>query len=171
MSARFAPPTSDERELLLRYLHAKRMDAVAPSEGLSEEQARWTPDGQLVPIIGVISHLTEMERRWVEGRYLGRFPVEGPEWAPERTLAEVVAGYWAQEQRTEEIVRQAPTLDEPSLGGRGDPPLAAHEIFGFDEPVSLRWVLLHVLEEIAHHAGHADATREVLDGTVRTGQW
>lgn len=166
MSARFALPTPDERELLLRYIHAKRMDVVAPSEGLSDEQARWTPDGRLVPIIGVISHLTEMERRWVEGRYLGRFPAEGPEWAPERTLAEVVDGYWDQERRTEEIVRGAPDLDAPCVGGRGDPPLPAHEIFGFDQPVSLRWVLLHVLEETAHHAGHADATRELLDGTT-----
>ena len=37
-------------------------------------------------------------------------------------------------------------------------------IFGFDQPVDLRWVLLHLIEETAHHAGHADSTREMLDG-------
>jgi hypothetical protein len=37
-------------------------------------------------------------------------------------------------------------------------------LFGFEQPVSLRWVLLHLVEETAHHAGHADSTREMLDG-------
>jgi hypothetical protein len=37
-------------------------------------------------------------------------------------------------------------------------------LLGFDRAVDLRWVLLHVLEETAHHAGHADSTRELLDG-------
>ena len=45
----------------------------------------------------------------------------------------------------------------------------AHLLLGFDEPLDLRWVLLHVLEETAHHAGHADATREMLDGSKMRG--
>jgi hypothetical protein len=38
-------------------------------------------------------------------------------------------------------------------------------LLGLAEPVDLRWVVLHLIEETAHHAGHADATREMLDGT------
>ena len=60
-------------------------------------------------------------------------------------------------------MRGAPDLDGPCLGdegGRGP----AHVLLGFTQPIDLRWTLLHVLEETAHHAGHADATREMLDG-------
>jgi len=38
-------------------------------------------------------------------------------------------------------------------------------VLGVPDPVDLRWVLLHLIEETAHHAGHADATRELIDGT------
>src|ERR1700677_2531610 len=63
-------PSSDEREVLLRYIRWQREQVVATAEGLSEEQLRWTPDGRLLPIVGVINHLAHMEWRWVEGRYL-----------------------------------------------------------------------------------------------------
>jgi Protein of unknown function (DUF664) len=43
--------------------------------------------------------------------------------------------------------------------------LPAHVLLGLATPIDLRWVLLHLLEETAHHAGHADSTRELIDGT------
>src|SRR5262245_45810117 len=107
-----------------------------------------------------------MEWRWVEGRYLGsEFPRREEEFTLDDrvTGAHVIDTYWRQAQRTERIVRAAPNLEVPCLGdegGRGP----AHVLLGFDEPITLRWVLLHLVEETAHHAGHADATREMLDG-------
>lgn len=160
-------PSSDERELLLGYIRWQREQVVATAEGLSEEQLRWTPDGRLLPIIGIINHLTHMEWRWVEGRYLrSPFPPRTEEYllGPEPTGEQVIDAYWDQAQRTEMIVRAAPSLSAPRLGdegGRGP----AHVLLGFPQPVDLRWVLLHLVEETAHHAGHADATREMLDGT------
>jgi hypothetical protein len=80
------------------------------------------------------------------------------------TARQIIDKYWRQSRRTEKIVREAPSLEAPCLGnegGRG----AAHVLLGFDKPVDLRWVLLHLLEETAHHAGHADSTREMLDGS------
>ena len=157
-------PTGDERELLLGYVRWQREQVVATADGLSEEQLRWTPDGRLLPIIGVINHLAHMEWRWVEGRYLGsEFPPRTEEFVVGTTGAEVIDAYWQQAQRTEQIVRAAPNLDAPCLGEEhGTGP--AHVLLGFDEPITLRWVLLHLVEETAHHAGHADATREMLDG-------
>ncbi len=140
---------------------------VAAAGGLSEEQLRWTPDGRLLPIIGIINHLAHMEWRWVEGRYLGSpFPPREEEFSvgTDVTGDQVIQAYWDQAQRTESIVRVAPSLSESCLGdeaGRGP----AHLLLGFDQPVDLRWVLLHLVEETAHHAGHADAAREMLDGT------
>jgi len=165
------PPGGDERELLLGYIRWQREQVVATVEGLSEAELRWTADGKLLPIIGIVNHLAHMERRWIDGRYLGsEFPPREEELVlgDGITGAEVVATYWNQAQRTESIVRAAPSLDAACLGdegGRGP----AHVLLGFDEPIDLRWVLLHLIEETAHHAGHADSTREMLDGRKMRG--
>jgi hypothetical protein len=160
------PPGTDERELLLGFIRWQREQVVATADGLTEAELRWTPERRLLPIIGVVNHLARMEWRWIEGRYLGStFPTREEEFAlgDAITGAEVVDAYSQQAQRTEAIVRAAPSLTVSCLGdeaGRGP----AHLLLGFDVPVDLRWVLLHVLEETAHHAGHADSTREMLDG-------
>ena len=56
-------PSKDEREVLLGYIRWQREQVVATADGLSEEQLRWTPKGRLLPIIGIINHLTHMEWR------------------------------------------------------------------------------------------------------------
>jgi uncharacterized damage-inducible protein DinB len=162
-------PTTDEKELFLRFLAGERQKVLASAEGLDEDQARWTPDGHLLPIIGIIRHLTEVEWRWTNGRYLqepvdpsggrpGQVPPGDEEFAVkrERTLDDIVTAYRARGERTAEIVRSAPNLDAPCPGSANQPPRPG---------LYLRWVLLHLIEETAHHAGHADATRELLDGT------
>jgi len=165
-SPRSPAPAPVESELLLGFARWQREQVVATADGLTEDQLRWTPDERLLPIIGVINHLAHMEWRWVEGRYLGsEFPPREEEFAVslDVTGAEVIDTYWQQALRTEQIVRAAPNLDVHCLGEEaGTGP--AHLLLGFDEPISLRWVLLHLVEETAHHAGHADATREMLDG-------
>jgi Protein of unknown function (DUF664) len=159
-------PTTDERELLLGFIRWQREQVVATADGLTDEQMWWTPgDDHLLAIGAILNHLTHMEWRWIEGRYGGaEFPARTDEFArdPALTRAVLVEAYAAQAERTAAMVRGA-DLDAPCLGiegGRGP----AHELLGFETPLTLRWVLLHVLEETAHHAGHADATRELLDG-------
>jgi uncharacterized damage-inducible protein DinB len=163
--------TSDERELLLGFARWQREQVVATTIGLTDEQLRWRPDDRLLPIIAVVNHLTHMEWRWIEGRFLGRpFPPRDDEFDVDAaaTGAAMVEAYWQQAQRTEAIVRAAPSLEAPCLGEEdGGGPL--HMLFGFDRPVDLRYALVHVIEETAHHAGHADATRELLDGTKMRG--
>jgi uncharacterized protein DUF664 len=164
-------PTSEEREMLLGFVRWQREQVVATGAGLTEEQLRWTPDDRLLSIIGIINHLTKMEWRWVEGRFLrSRFPPREPEFVadPCRSGEEIIDTYWLQAQRTEGIVRAAQSLGEPCLGEEGDRG-PAHLLLGFDEPITLRWVLLHLIEETAHHAGHADSTREMLDGIKMRG--
>jgi hypothetical protein len=70
---------------------------------------------------------------------------------PGVTVAEAVAGYRAEWQRSNEVMHDVASLDESCKGESG---------------FSVRWVLLHMLEETARHAGHADITRELIDGTV-----
>jgi hypothetical protein len=151
------PATSDERELLLSFLQLQRELVVWSARDLTEEQARWQPDGRLIPIIGILNHLTHVEWRWIDGSYLHLGTVWRDEAeftvGPERTLAEVVDAYAERAERTDRAVRDAPGLDVPCVRPE------AHA------DVDLRWVLVHLVEETAHHAGHADATREMLDGT------
>jgi hypothetical protein len=147
-------PTSDERELLLRYLQLQRELVVSTTVGLSEEQARWRPEGdRLISVIGVVNHLTGVESRWIDGSYAGKTvaPRSEDEFivGDDRTLADVVAAYGARAEETERTVRAAPGIDAPCTRPGG---------------ADLRWVLLHLIEETAHHAGHADSTREMLDG-------
>ena len=159
-------PTTDERELLLGFARWQREQVVATTDGLSDDQAWWTPgDDRLLSIGGIVNHLTHMEFRWIEGRCGGAaFPSCTDEFARDAasTRDALIQAYAEQADRTTALVRDA-DLDVPCLGdegGRGP----AHELLGFDRPVTLRWALLHVIEETAHHAGHADATRELLDG-------
>ncbi len=159
-------PSNDEREQLLWFLEDQRRQVMATAEGLSEDQLRWTPDGRLLPILGIINHLTHVERRWTDGRYLCTpFPPRGEEFAVPSDLrgADLIAAYQARAARTEEVVRGAGSLDDLCLGCEGDRP-PAHVILGLPEPIDLRWAVLHLIEETAHHAGHAESTREMLDG-------
>jgi hypothetical protein len=158
----FAVPALDldERETLLAFLDWKRAAVLETSRDLTDEQGRWTPPGALLPVAGIINHLTQVEARWIDGKYLcvDLPPADpGSEFTTSRPLAELVDRYCERRDRTNEVVRSAPDLDVACPGGaRPNPQL------------TLRWVLYHLLEETAQHAGHADATRELLDGRRST---
>src|SRR5947207_5940821 len=122
-----APATSDEREMLLGYVQRQRDLVVATAEGLTEEELRWTPEGKLLPIIGIINHLTTMEWRWIEGRYLRTpFPPRAEEFVvgPERSRTAVIAAYSDRAARTESVVRAAPDLRVACGGCEGAGPRA-----------------------------------------------
>ena len=147
------PPIDDERELLLAWLDHLRTSILAKLEDLSEDDARWTPEGALIPLLGIVNHLTHVEWRWLDGIMLGaehhRSEAEFHP-GPELTVAAAAARYRARAARTEQTARTLP-LAQRCTDGSGR---------------NFRWVLLHLIEETARHAGHADATRELLDGTV-----
>ncbi len=151
--AQSPPPIADERELLLAWLAYLRGAVLRKAEDLTEEQARWTPAGALIPVLGVVDHLTHVEWRWLDGVMLGA-PTSRSEAefrpGPELTVADACARYRARGAETERAARRLP-ITEPARDGSGR---------------DLRWVLLHLIEETARHAGHVDATRELLDGTT-----
>lgn len=121
-------------------------------EDLSDEQARWTPDGALISLLGIVNHLTHVEWRWIDGAIQGGDVHRSEdEFTPgqDLTVEAAVKAYRDRAAATDAVVRSAP-LDTPTREGRG---------------TDLRWVLLHLINETARHAGHADATRELLDGT------
>jgi uncharacterized damage-inducible protein DinB len=149
----FPEGTDDERELLLRWLRYLRGAVARKAGGLTDEQARWRPDGALISLLGIVHHLTRVEWRWIDGGLLGR-PTERSEAefspGPELPLAQALEAYRARAAATEAAVGALP-LDHPCTAQEG---------------TDLRWVLLHLINETARHAGHADAVRELLDGTT-----
>lgn len=152
----FPQGTSDERELLLRWLAFLRGAVLRKVEGISDDEARWTPPGALIPLLGVVNHLTHVEWRWIDGGMLGQEVSRSEEEfrpGPDLTVTAAVAAYRERAAATDQAVRSISSLTEPCRT---------------EEGADLRWVLLHLINETARHAGHADATRELLDGT--TGQ-
>ena len=118
-----------------------------------------TPTG-LSPL-GVIAHLAATEVGWFAESFSGE-PVD-PMWethgsfrlTADDTVSSVLEEYEASCARSRRIVDAAPSLDALSV--------EEHEIFGH---VSLRWILVHMVEETARHAGHLDLMRETIDGST-----
>ena len=67
----FPEGTGDEIELYLRWLGFLRGAILRKALGLTDEQARWHPDGKLLPLLGLVNHLTGVETRWIDGEMLG----------------------------------------------------------------------------------------------------
>jgi uncharacterized damage-inducible protein DinB len=149
----FPSGTPDERELFLSWLRYLRGAVVRKAAGLSDEDARWRPDGALLTLLGIVNHLTHVEWRWIEGGMRGQEVSRSEEEfqpGPELTVAAALAAYRERAAATDAAVRALP-LTAPCRWG---------------DQTDLRWVLLHLINETARHAGHADATRELLDGTT-----
>jgi hypothetical protein len=101
------------------------------------------------------------ERVWLERAYGTDTRFDGDDWDPGVTsLADLRAAFDAQAAATEAAALD-PALD---LDATFQPPQGPPWYTG--EPISARWVLFHLLEEVARHAGHADLVREHLDGAV-----
>ena len=162
------PSETDERELLLAFLAAQRGGLRRAALGLTEEQAAAAPSASALSVGGLIKHLAHTERDWVAVVLCG-LPTTTPDrsanWAadfqvqPGETLAGLLDAYAEVARETEELIRALPSLDVTV-------PLPEAPWFPPNATRSARWVLLHVIEETARHAGHADIVRETLDGAT-----
>jgi uncharacterized damage-inducible protein DinB len=157
---------TDPRELLVGYLDWYRDAVLRKLDGLPEEELRtsrlpsgWTP-------LELLKHLTGVERRWFRWGFAGErvgepFPEGGPDgrWRVglEETVEEVKAAFLAECDSSRRIVAGAGLQDLPAHGTAFNP----------SEPhPALVWILFHLLQEYARHAGHLDVARELADGTV-----
>jgi hypothetical protein len=167
-----APALTDERELLLAYIAQQRDGIRYAAFGLTDDQARQTPTAGTLSVGGLVTHVTAMERSWValiaqrgaqaEGATEAEYDAyaEGFRLAPDRTLADALADLDAAAAETEAVVRSH-SLDELVPVPQGVP-WYPDDV----EAWSVRWVLLHLVEEIGRHAGHADIVRESIDGAT-----
>jgi uncharacterized damage-inducible protein DinB len=150
----FPEGNQDECELLLSWLAYLRGAVLRNVEGLSDEDARWTPGGRLTSLVEIVNHLTRLEWRYIDGDMLGHEVCRDEEEfspGPELPLDAAVIAYRQRAAATDGAVRSFASLSDPSRSGPG---------------TDLRWLLLHLINETARHAGHADSTRELFDGTT-----
>jgi uncharacterized damage-inducible protein DinB len=153
--------TASEAESLTGFLDWYRSVAIRKVEdlALADAIAVATPSG-LSPL-GIVKHLAAVERLWFRWRFAGEdvevadsettFGIDAGD-----TVDAIVASYRDECERSRSVVAAAPSLDASSA--RPSP---------FYGTVSLRWTLVHLIEETARHTGHLDIIRERIDG--RTG--
>jgi uncharacterized damage-inducible protein DinB len=145
---------SDERTTIGALFQFQRESLVRKLQGVDEAAARSSPVGTGTSLLWLAKHLTRAEATWVLHRFAGRNdPLPEDAVAPTDTVDSILRAYramWAE-------------VDEISAGSPLD---AQCRDIGDDPNVNLRWVLMHLLEETARHAGHADILRELIDGTV-----
>lgn len=157
-----------ERETLIQYLDYQRETVLLKTDGLSLAQMAQALPTSTLTLAGLLYHLTLVEDAWTQVRFVGRAEVEpwaSVDWEADRdwefhaALAiepeELRRLYRAAGDETRRTILEAPSLDERSVVANGD-----------GEHFTLRWMILHLIEETARHAGHADLLREALDGTV-----
>jgi hypothetical protein len=162
-------PVVDERDGLLAFLAQQRDALRIAAHGLTDEQAAATPSVSALSLGGLIKHAARVERYWIvqlvaqrdlpelqNQDYESGFRLEAGE-----TLAGALDAYAAVARETESIIAGIADLGQPVPVPR-DVPWFPQDV----EAWSVRWVLLHLIEETARHAGHADIIRESLDGAT-----
>jgi uncharacterized damage-inducible protein DinB len=159
--------TDDLRGLMLDYLDFLRGAVGDKVVGLTEDELRssrvpsgWTP-------AGLVNHLVNVERRWLRWGFLAeavpdpwRDAADDDGWVtPEATAAVLRALLEEAGARSRAIVEAHELTETAAVGGRFADDASAPQ---------LQWILLHLIQEYARHAGHLDIARELVDG--RTGE-
>jgi uncharacterized damage-inducible protein DinB len=150
---------ADEMTMARHWLTHLREGVIFKLDGLDDSQLRWKPAPTANSLGAIAVHLGYAERLWLRAIFAGEVMDMG--WRQHMfvlpdgwSVADVVGFYRAETAAADAVLDAAPSFDLPSNG-----PM---------RPTTLRWVVTHVIEETARHAGHMDITRELLDG--RTGR-
>jgi uncharacterized damage-inducible protein DinB len=159
-----------EKATYQEYLGNYRLTIGMKCDGLDPDQlARRSVPPSILSLLGLIRHLAQVENNWFQRVLQGRTDAprlykrdDDPDWdfnaatADPAMVKDAFASWKAEIAKAEEWLD---ALDEADLG---------REVPHHDGTVSIRDVLVHMIEEYARHAGHADLLRECIDG--RTGQ-
>lgn len=169
------PPAADERHTLLEFIAFAQNAFFSVAYGLTDEQARSTPSVSALSIGGLIKHATNVQKGWVQRVFAA------PDFPPrdDRPMDEIMAEYADQY-----VMRDDETLDQlldamreqsaETLRILAEAELTTlvpvpHEVPWFPQDLdhwNVRWVALHLIEELTRHAGHADIIRESVDGAT-----
>ena len=148
------PPAivAGEKQTLLAFVSYLREAIIRKVEDLPDGKARTPGVPSGTSPLGLIKHLTGAEVVWLEWAFLGRdpFPELGMDVSETDTVESCITAFRAAAARADEIWNSLDDLDAVSAR----------------EDRTLRWILVHHVEELARHAGHVDILREQIDGEV-----
>ena len=149
--------TAGEREQIESFLHDGRVEVLTLLDGLTEEQARRRLVPSLTSLLGLVKHAAFVERVWFDVALTGRSRAEVglPDTVDESfelTSDDTV-------ESVAQLYREAWSAAVQATADHGLDDLALHNRRG---PVSLRWIYLHMIRELARHAGHGDILREQI---------
>ncbi|WP_336722472.1 DinB family protein [Cellulosimicrobium cellulans] len=162
------PPDLDPKATLQRYLTREREVLLARAEGLGEHDVRRPLTRTGTNLLGLVKHVASVQVGYLHEAFGRTHDLNLPWFADD---AEVNADMWAtaDESREEilELFRRSSalcdaTVAELELDARGEVPWWPPE----RREITLFLALVHVLDEVAHHAGHADIVRELVDGAA-----
>ncbi|HEX5945121.1 MAG TPA: DinB family protein [Acidimicrobiales bacterium] len=156
---RRVPFTGSEKEMLWVALDRHRDAVVWKLQGLGDDDLRRSMVPSGTSLLGMVKHLAAVEYSWfceTFGRETEPLPFVDDD--PEADLrveagestADILAFYERARAASDKVIREL-DLDDTGTTSRGDEP-------------SLRWVLIHMVEETCRHAGHVDLVRELIDG-------
>ena len=156
------PVAGDEKTMLSAFLDRYRETLIWKLDGVSTAEASQRLVPSATTLLGVVKHLAYVERSWFQLRFAGEnvtFPWTKEEddkdvdfrIDPGDTIESITTLYQQEIARSRAIVGLA-SLDD----------LASN----MENPRSLRWIMVHMIEETARHAGHADILRELTDGAI-----
>ena len=155
----------DERATLTDYLRAQRLTLQLKCEGLDADQlARRAVEPSTMSLLGLVRHLAEVERKWFRQRFAGqgvpnRYQSEAEPDGDfdgaigDQAVVDEAWSAWHDEVAFAEQFAEETDLDFVGRDGAG-------------EPISLRELLVHMIEEYARHCGHADLLRQAIDGAT-----
>ncbi len=163
------PKVAGERETLVAFLNFQRAVMIDKASGLTQEQWGTRLEPSSMTLGGMIYHLTVVEESWFADMFAGEGlgePWASVDWeadrdwewnmAPTMDPEVVLDAYRSAIKRSNEIVASVGELEQLSAKTGGDQ----------GEHWPLRWILVHMIEETARHAGHADLIRESIDGST-----
>jgi uncharacterized damage-inducible protein DinB len=150
------PPRSsgDEREVLLTLLQYQRESLVHKVFGVDEAAAQQAPVASGTTLLWLVRHLADAERLWIIHRFAGGEKPPPRAASSHDTVDAALTAYRQTWSDVDAVITATPSLDEVSV------------IADDSGHLTLRWILAHLLEETARHAGHADILRELIDGVT-----
>lgn len=164
------PQVADELTTLTAFLDWMRDTLRLKAGDLDPEQLQRRLEPSTMTLGGMVTHLAWVESWWFTEIFLGEAPSDpwasldftadqDAEWtvAAELSPAEIWAVFDTETDRARQILADAGDLDAIAVGHRRRRP---------GEPLGLRWIVVHMIEEYARHLGHADLIRESIDGRV-----
>ncbi len=165
---------SPERQTLEEFLDYFRGVFIRKADGIDDQQARLRVGASELDLLGLVRHMAGVERGWFSQSLDGSSEPDfwsnpnDPDdedadfhYSPDDTLADAVVAWHSAVADARERVAAHASLDDVTAIDVGPPDNPAR--YG---PRSLRWLLVHMIEEYARHCGHADILRETIDGAV-----